>query len=273
MVTIPCHSSRNSRRAISRAARIYPCAHIRRSAQFCRCANWRAVYSRRMSTSAERMRRMRARRAAALLPAGGQAPRDADDLLAPAVEETLAALGLGDGDAAVAQLARRYAKVIDQARDPVYAMRWVAPLLLDCLVSIGATPMAQARLQPGCRGWIRCGPRGQQSSRCDGRSSAPVPAHPGRSSPGLTALMGAGPGQNLRSGALIGHGRTGTTTRSRRAERLSHRSSPSRRPTDCGARGDGQRASPFRRSGHGKHCRRHQLPGGWTSRRRTQRWF
>jgi hypothetical protein len=42
----------------------------------------------RMSTSTERMRRLRERRAAGLLPAEGQAPRDAADLLAPAVEES-----------------------------------------------------------------------------------------------------------------------------------------------------------------------------------------
>ena len=96
-----------------------------------------------MSTSAERMRRLRERRAAALLPIDGQAPRNAADLLAPAVEATLQALELGPADAAAAQLARRYARAIDQARDPAWAARWLAPPLLDALVQLGATPAAR----------------------------------------------------------------------------------------------------------------------------------
>lgn len=101
-----------------------------------------------MSTSAERMRRMRARRAAGLLPPeDGPVLRDADDLLAPTMETTLAALGLADTDAAVAQLARRYAQAMDDARDPAWAARWLGPELQRCLEALGATPMARARLR------------------------------------------------------------------------------------------------------------------------------
>ena len=107
---------------------------------------------------------MRARRAAGLLPAEGLAPRAADELLAPAVEETLAALELGEADAGVAQVARRYAQVIDEARDPAYALRWIAPLLLAALAELGATPLARARAKPA-------GP-----SRLDQLRSARVPA-------------------------------------------------------------------------------------------------
>lgn len=98
-----------------------------------------------MGTSTERMRRLRERRAAGLIPVDGQGPRDADELLAPAVEETIQALELGDGDQAAAQLARRYAKVIDEASNPAYAMRWIAPLLLSALTELQATPAARAR--------------------------------------------------------------------------------------------------------------------------------
>ena len=107
-----------------------------------------------MSTSAERMRRLRARRAAGLNPAEGTTLRPAGELLAPAVEETLAALELGERDAAAAQLARRYAQVIDQAADPAWAARWIGPLLLRALEELRATPVARAagRAAPPRRG-------------------------------------------------------------------------------------------------------------------------
>jgi hypothetical protein len=94
------------------------------------------------------MRRMRERRAAGLLPIDGQAPRNPDELLLPAVEETLTALELGESDAAAAQLARRYAAIIDQASDPAWAARWLSPLLLDCLVQLGATPASRPKQEP-----------------------------------------------------------------------------------------------------------------------------
>jgi hypothetical protein len=75
--------------------------------------------------------------------------RDASELLWPAVAETLSQLDLGSEDAAAKKLAQRYAQVIDGAKDPEWAMRWIAPLLLDALEQLGATPAARARLKGG----------------------------------------------------------------------------------------------------------------------------
>jgi hypothetical protein len=96
-----------------------------------------------MSTSTDRMRRLRERRAASLQPVEGDPPRPADDLLLPAVEETLAALQLGDDGLAAAQLARQYARIIDGGRDPAWCLRWLGPLLLSSLESMQATPMSR----------------------------------------------------------------------------------------------------------------------------------
>jgi hypothetical protein len=101
-----------------------------------------------MSTSAERMRRLRERRAAGLIPIDGEPPRPADELLAPAVEETLAALELGADSAGAAQIARRYARVIDGASDQAWAYRWIGPLLLAALVELRATPMSRKEARP-----------------------------------------------------------------------------------------------------------------------------
>ena len=92
-------------------------------------------------TAAERMAAMRARRAAGLAEAPGL--RDAGDLLAPAVEASIGALELGGRDAAAAQLARRYAQVIDQAESPAVALRALGPLLLRVLVALRAAPAAR----------------------------------------------------------------------------------------------------------------------------------
>ncbi len=94
------------------------------------------------------MRRLRERRAASIEADPDRPLRDAGELLAPAVEETLAALELGEQDQAAAQLARQYARVIDQARDPAYALRWIGPLLQDVLTSLQATPMSRAKEPP-----------------------------------------------------------------------------------------------------------------------------
>src|SRR5579859_460841 len=83
--------------------------------------------------------------------------RDADELLWPAVRETLGQLELKPEDAAVARLAGLYAQVIDKLPetaprgfpDRIWAARWIAPLLLDCLSELGATPAARARLTKG----------------------------------------------------------------------------------------------------------------------------
>ena len=89
------------------------------------------------------MRRLRERQAAALRPA--------DELLLPSVDEALAAIELGPEHAAARKLAQRYARVIDEARDPAWAMRWIAPLLLACLTELGATPAAKAQLAKGAK--------------------------------------------------------------------------------------------------------------------------
>jgi hypothetical protein len=105
-------------------------------------------HNRHMSTSAERMRRLRERRASALIPVDGPCPLPEADQLTPAIEETLGALQLAERDAAAAQLARRYAVAIDQAADPAYAMRWLGPELLKVLTSLQATPAARPARKP-----------------------------------------------------------------------------------------------------------------------------
>ncbi|SDU42483.1 terminase small subunit [Jiangella alkaliphila] len=104
----------------------------------------------------------------------------ADDLLAPAIDETIAKLEPDDVDAGVVQLARRYAALVDDAReaaaladdladriDPedfttgqmvarlgakVQAQTVLAelgPKLLAALEQLGATPAARAKLRGG----------------------------------------------------------------------------------------------------------------------------
>ena len=105
-----------------------------------------------MSTSTERMRRLRERRAAALTPIDGDPPRPDDDLLLPAVEESITALELGEDGQAAAQLARQYARVIDRASDQAWALRWIGPLLMASLESLRATPMSRkGEVKPGER--------------------------------------------------------------------------------------------------------------------------
>jgi hypothetical protein len=99
-------------------------------------------------TDAERQRRMRERRARSI-EEGEHVLRAAEDMLGPAIAETVAALDLGPEHAAAVKLAERYAKVIDRAQDVGYAARWIGPLLLDCLEQLGATPAARARLDKG----------------------------------------------------------------------------------------------------------------------------
>ena len=100
-----------------------------------------------MSTSTERMRRLRERRAAALRP--GEEPRE--PVMLRAVETSIDALGLPESDAAVAQLARRLAEAIDQAADPRWAARWLAPELLHVLEQLGATPLSRRQAKPDPR--------------------------------------------------------------------------------------------------------------------------
>ncbi len=96
-----------------------------------------------MSTSTERMRRLRERKAAALAPVDGPSPLPADEQLAPAVEATLTALKLGPEHEAVAQLARRYASLIDRSQDPAAALRHLGPLLQKVLTELRATPASR----------------------------------------------------------------------------------------------------------------------------------
>lgn len=73
------------------------------------------------------------------------------------VDASIAALSLTSADAGAAQLAREYATLIDSAigdghrddADRAWALRWIGPLLLDCLESLGATAAARARLKDG----------------------------------------------------------------------------------------------------------------------------
>jgi hypothetical protein len=97
---------------------------------------------------------------------GGQAVRavrDAGGDLLTHVAATLDALGdkLTGADDAAKHLARKYAEVIDTSNghcqacdDPecrrastsAWSMRWLGPLLLDCLAQLGATPAARAAI-------------------------------------------------------------------------------------------------------------------------------
>jgi hypothetical protein len=104
------------------------------------------------NTAAERMRRMRQRRREGLNPSPDAPLRSADELVSPAVREALAALDLGPEHAAAARLAERYAAVLDTAKSPEWAARWVGPLLLDCLAELGGTPAARAKIRPAKSG-------------------------------------------------------------------------------------------------------------------------
>lgn len=95
------------------------------------------------------MRALRARRAAAIEPVADLAPRDPEDMLGPAVEVTLAALQLGPRDAAVAQLARRFAGAIDEAADPGMALARLGPMFLKILLALGAVPASRPAGKPG----------------------------------------------------------------------------------------------------------------------------
>lgn len=77
---------------------------------------------------------------------------DAAHLLRTAVDETIEALDLTEADAAAVRLARHYASLIDAQDEPkleAWALRWIGPLLLATLESLGATPLARSRLKGG----------------------------------------------------------------------------------------------------------------------------
>ena len=92
--------------------------------------------------------------------------QDASELIYPAVQEAIAELGLLGTDAAAVKLAQQYARVIDsqeghcygcadaecrRSQGSAWAMRWLAPLLLDTLAALGATPAARAALTKGVK--------------------------------------------------------------------------------------------------------------------------
>ena len=87
--------------------------------------------------------RERRREALEVAEAAEIALRPADDLLAPVVATSIQALELDGKDAAAAQLATVYARVIDGARDPAWAARWIGPLLLQALAELHATPASR----------------------------------------------------------------------------------------------------------------------------------
>lgn len=70
-----------------------------------------------------------------------------------AVDETIRALATRPEDAAAVSLARLYADQIDHAENSqedkiiAWTVRWITPLLLECLKELGATPAARDRLK------------------------------------------------------------------------------------------------------------------------------
>ena len=74
--------------------------------------------------------------------------RDADKLLGPAVERTLAQLHLGTVDDAVATLAQRYAAAIDDDEEGD-ALQDLGPKLLATLAQLQATPAARSKVKTG----------------------------------------------------------------------------------------------------------------------------
>lgn len=73
-----------------------------------------------------------------------------DGPMLAAVKRTIASLELTDKDYAAVTLAEQYAAVIDdELKDPSWAARWIGPLLLDALESLGATPLAREKFKTG----------------------------------------------------------------------------------------------------------------------------
>jgi hypothetical protein len=94
-------------------------------------------------TDAERMRKMRARRAAAI-EAGDRPPlQDAAELLEPAIQASILALELGPEDLGAAELALSIARTIDRAGDHAWAVRWLSPHLQVALDRLNACPAAR----------------------------------------------------------------------------------------------------------------------------------
>lgn len=88
--------------------------------------------------------------------------RDADKLLAPAVERTLGELQLGTVDDAVATLAQAYAAAIDTDEEGD-ALTDLGPKLLATLQALQATPAARSKVKVG--GGAGAGPNRLQALR------------------------------------------------------------------------------------------------------------
>ena len=76
--------------------------------------------------------------------------REVDKLFWPAMQETIASLGLLGEDSAAVKLAQRYAQVIDATPDAKQAsvLRWLGPELLKVLEALGATPASRKTAKP-----------------------------------------------------------------------------------------------------------------------------
>jgi hypothetical protein len=72
--------------------------------------------------------------------------RATDDLIEPAVTNTIDNLELRPQDHAAAELARHYAAAIDNSDDPQAALDRLGPKLLAALEQLGATPKARAAI-------------------------------------------------------------------------------------------------------------------------------
>ncbi len=98
------------------------------------------------------MRRLRAREAESLMAAAPDPGLGAVTevvLLGPALESGIEAMGLGPADAALAQLARLTAQLIDSAANPPLALAKLGPLLLKLLVLLDGRRPAPARPERG----------------------------------------------------------------------------------------------------------------------------
>jgi hypothetical protein len=94
-------------------------------------------------SDAERMRAMRARRAAGIEAGDRPALRDAGELLEPMVKASILALDLAPEDLGAGQLALDLARTIDTARDHAWAIRWLSPHLQVALDKLNACPAAR----------------------------------------------------------------------------------------------------------------------------------
>ncbi len=103
------------------------------------------------SSSTERMRALRARRAASLLPADGQAARDTNELLLPSVDEALATLDLDPEHAAARKLAQRYPGAGAGSSPARYQLRRAAGTLSFPASPVSPAPSKYVAVSSGIR--------------------------------------------------------------------------------------------------------------------------